>query len=86
MDPATIEAWHQTCEIVKKHAMLWHTTLFEPFHIFVDSSDFASGSVLMHKKDGNLRPVAFHSKVFTTTEQNYSASERDMLGGDACFG
>ena len=53
LDPWATEAWHQTCAIVKKHAILWHTMPFEPFHIFVDSSDFASGSVLMQKKDGS---------------------------------
>lgn len=50
-----------------------------PFTIFTDSSDFAVGAVLSQEHDGQLHPVAYHSRKLNSAECNYPAHEREML-------
>ena len=64
---------------VKSKVILWHIDPYKPFHIFSDASDYASGSVLLQEKNGEMRPVAFHSKVFSQAERNYTTTEREFL-------
>ena len=80
MEEACIIAWRKAKEIIADEIVLWHIDPNKEFYIFVDSSDTASGSVILQYKGTDLRPVAFHSKVFTRAERNYNASEREMLG------
>ena len=85
LDLAAINAWHKAIEILLRRCILWHCQPEEPFYVFVDASDTASGSVLMQyktNKDGEkqLRPLAFQSKVFARAERNYTATERELLG------
>jgi hypothetical protein len=40
----------------------------QPFIIEVDASDFALGNILSHsREDGELHPIAFHSRKFNNT-------------------
>ena len=85
LDLGAIRAWQKAVEIIKQKCILWHCAPTEPYYIFVDASDTASGSVLMQYKkneegENQLRPVAFQSRVFTKTERNYTATERELLG------
>ena len=59
---------------------MWHIDPNKEYFLFSDSSDTASGSVLFQINEEKLRPVAFHSEVFTLMQWNYFASEREMLG------
>ena len=52
-----------------------------PFHVFVDASDIAVGAVLMQEKVQKwFRPIYYASRLMTTTERNYSVTEREALG------
>ena len=52
-----------------------------PFHVFVDASDIAIGSALMQLTTPNwYRPVYYSSRKLSTTERNYSTTEREALG------
>lgn len=50
-----------------------------PFVLATDASDRACGSCLMQEHDGQLLPVAYHSRKFSLTEQRYSVYEREAL-------
>jgi hypothetical protein len=51
------------------------------FHVFVDVSNIAIGSVLMQIYDKNLfRPIYYASRRLSKAERNYSTTEREALG------
>ena len=51
------------------------------FQIEADASKYASGAVLTQMdSNGDRHPVAFLSKTFTETEQNYEIYDRELLG------
>ena len=52
-----------------------------PFQIEADASKYASGAVLTQMdSNGDRHLVAFLSKTFTETEQNYEIYDRELLG------
>ena len=73
------DAWKEATDLLKAKIILWHIDPYQPFYIFSDASDYASGSVLLQEKDNEMRPVAFHSKVFSKPERNYTTTEREFL-------
>ena len=50
-----------------------------PFQIHTDASSVGIGSVLVQEIDGIEHPVAFHSRLLSKTERNYSTTERELL-------
>ena len=45
-----------------------------------DSSSYGLGAVLRQKDDnGNLKPIAFASRMLTSSEQSYSQTEKERL-------
>lgn len=72
-------AFDRVKTLLASDVILWHADPNKPFDLFVDGSDVASGSVLMQQKDGMLRVVAYHSKMYSREETRYSASERKAL-------
>ena len=51
------------------------------FHVFVDASDVAIGSVLMQEATNKwFRPVYYASRRLSKAERNYSTTEREALG------
>ena len=51
-----------------------------PFQIKCDASKYASGAVLTQlDNNGDRHPVAFLSKTFSETEQNYEIYDRELL-------
>ena len=80
LDPEVIRAWEECKSLLQNKIMLWHIDPAKEFHIFVDASDTASGSAIMQYQGEDLRPVAFHSKVFNDAERRYGATERELLG------
>lgn len=50
-----------------------------PFQIHTDASSVGIGSVLIQEVDGIEHPVAFHSRLLSKTERNYSTTERELL-------
>ena len=75
LSDASRDAFQMVQKILKVEIILWHVNLEKEYYLFADSSDMASGSVLLQKHEEKLRPVAFHSQVFTITQRNYFASE-----------
>ena len=80
LDPEVIKAWEECKSLLQKKIILWHIDPTKEFHIFVDASDTASGSAIMQYQGEDLRPVAFHSKVFNGAERKYGTTERELLG------
>ena len=53
----------------------------KPFHVFVDASEIAIGTVLMQLTEPNwYRLVYYASRKLSTAECNYSTMEREALG------
>ena len=52
-----------------------------PYHVEVDSSDFATGAVLSQENpdDGKWHPVTFLSKSLSLVERNYEIHDKEML-------
>lgn len=51
----------------------------QPFSLQCDASAVGLGSVLTQVFEGQERPVAYHSRLFTKAERNYSTTERELL-------
>ena len=67
-----------------KQCMLEVPTLAFPYPdrpciLDTDSSDVAYGSVLSQIVEGQERPIAFFSRVMTSSQQNYCATRRELL-------
>ena len=67
-----------------KQCMLEVPTLSFPYPnrpciLDTDSSDVAYGSVLSQIVDGHERPIAFFSRVMSSSQQNYCATRRELL-------
>ena len=48
--------------------------------IDTDASETALGAVLSQINDGEERPIAFESRVWSKTEVNYGTTKREALG------
>ena len=49
--------------------------------MLADTSDVATGAILEQKTvSGKWKPVEYYSKRLSSTENNYSATERELLG------
>lgn len=47
--------------------------------LHTDASAKALGGVLYQEVSGKLKPIAFHSRRFKPAEENYSATDHEML-------
>ena len=60
--------------------ILMHVDPLKRFILEADASDFALGSVLSQiSNDGQLHPVAFHSRKFEAAEINYEIHDKELL-------
>jgi hypothetical protein len=65
---------------VTTEPVLAHPVLTDPFKLEVDASGFATGAVLLQKKeDGKKHPIAYYSKTLSTAEQNYNVYDLKLL-------
>ena len=60
-------------------AILHHPDFSKDFHIFSDASLIGAGAVLMQEHEGPFFPISYASWIFSSTERNYSTTEREML-------
>ena len=51
-----------------------------PYVIQTDASGFAIGACIMQDQGHGLQPIAFISRSLNAAEQNYSTTERELLG------
>ena len=81
--------WTSTCTNAfntLKRKLITAPVLISPnwekdFHIYVDASNVAIGSVLSQKDDkGHDHPIYFASRQLVQAEKNYSVTEREGLG------
>jgi hypothetical protein len=70
------KAFENLKETLISAPVLQHIDPYKPFRIESDSSNFATGSVLI--QDGH--PVCYHSRKFSSAEMNYPVHERELLG------
>ena len=57
----------------------------QQFYIVSDACDHALGGMLAQDYDGHLRPVAYHSRKFTSAEKNYTVREQECLAIVDCL-
>ncbi len=69
----------QLKERMKEDVALAIPTEQGKFHVEVDSSEGAIGTILSQEQDGKWQPVAFLSKVLTVTECNYEIYNKELL-------
>lgn len=61
------------------NAVLIYPDFNDPFILSTDASGVALGAVLSQVREGHERPVAYASRQLNNAEQNYSATERELL-------
>ena len=66
-------------KILTSGDILAYPNFDKPFLITTDASNFAIGAVLSQTDSGNDKPIYFASRTLNRTEENYSASEKEML-------
>ena len=60
--------------------MFSHVNPAQLFIIEEDASDFTFGNILSQVgEDGELHPIAFHSRKFNATEINYDVQDKELL-------
>jgi RNase H-like domain found in reverse transcriptase len=66
---------------VMSSLILCFTDDSKPFCIKADSSNFATGTVLLQQSDDDLKwhPIAFYSKLINTVKWNYDIHDKEML-------
>jgi hypothetical protein len=76
--------WNEECpktlDTLKKKLVIAPILIFpywkKDFHVHVDASFVALGVIIAHLGEGYLyHPIAFSSRKFSTTEQNYTTTE-----------
>lgn len=50
-----------------------------PFEIRADASDYALGAILLQRDEDQYNVIAYHSKIFTAPERNYTTTEKECL-------
>lgn len=49
------------------------------FRVEADSSNYATGGVLLQEQDGKWKPVAYQSEALSPAERNYEIYDKEML-------
>jgi hypothetical protein len=89
MEPETTPVWTEECtqafEELKKQLtnapILVAPRWTEKFHVYVDASNVAMGSVLSQKDaKGRDHPIYYASRQLIPAERNYTVTEREALG------
>lgn len=73
------EAFEQVKQALMSSPILSSPDYSLPFKVYTDASLVAGAAVLTQMQDGEERVIAYHSVKFSTTQRNYSATERECL-------
>ena len=80
--------WTEACqrsfqrvkELIQSSTVLAHPDFNKPFRIQTDASNHGLGAALLQLDDNlQLRPVAFISRALSSSEANYSTTEKEFL-------
>lgn len=80
--------WTEDCQcrldVLKEKMVIAPILVFldwsKEFHVHVDSSSIALGTVLVQQGEGEIdHPIAFSSRKLSTAEKNYTTTEREGL-------
>ena len=78
-----MQALEQLIEKVTTQPVLVHPNPEKPFEIEVDASDYATGAILFQcDNKGKARPIGYHSKTFSNTEQRYDIYDKELTAID----
>lgn len=66
-------------QILTSEPILAMADYTKPFKIYSDASLTAGSAILTQNFDGQEKVIFYHSVKFTPTQQNYSATERELL-------
>ena len=60
--------------------ILTHWIPDSPIIVETDASDYVLGAILsIYIPDGEIHPIAFHSRTFTAPELNYDVHDKELL-------
>ena len=80
-----LDAFHDLKEMVQSVKPLAHADVDKPFHVFADASKYGIGGMLAQVDDnGDMRPVAYCSKVFSSTQTRWHVSEQEVYAAIYC--
>jgi hypothetical protein len=74
-------AFDEIKNLITSSPILHFTDDSKAFCIEADSSDYATGSVLLQQSsdDPKWHPITFYSKLLNAVEQNYEIHDKEML-------
>ena len=79
-------AFEQLKQVFTSRPLLVALDIDKEFRVEVDTSNFATGGVLLIKcEDSKWRPVAYISKLLNETERNYEIHDKEMLAVIYCL-
>jgi hypothetical protein len=81
---SSLHNWDHTCDAafndiktaLVRAPVLAYPDFAKPFDLICDASDYGIGAVLVQ----DTKPIAFLSKRFNSAEQNYSTTDKELLG------
>lgn len=74
-----IKCFENMKTILTSNDVLTYPDFTKPFLITTDASNFAIGAVLSQGEIGKDKPIHFASRTLNKAEENYSATEKEML-------
>jgi len=66
--------------IIRKNILLSTPDFTQPFMVATDASNVGIGAILYQEIDGEKKFISFVSRALRTSERNYSATKRELLG------
>ncbi|XP_042865110.1 uncharacterized protein LOC122248852 [Penaeus japonicus] len=72
-------AFNSLKKLLCKQPILQLPNFQKPFILRTDASQDGVGAVLMQETDGEIYPVAYHSRKLKPAERNYSTIEKELL-------
>jgi len=73
------DAFNSLKKLLCKQPILQLPNFQKPFILRTDASQDGVGAVLMQESDGEVYPVAYHSRKLKSAERNYSTVEKELL-------
>ncbi|HEV7736493.1 MAG TPA: reverse transcriptase domain-containing protein [Chlamydiales bacterium] len=80
-------AWTEACQLAFDELkrsfisapILTHWVPDAPIVVETDASDYALAAIISTYVDGDIHPIAFHSRTFNSAELNYDVHDKELL-------